>query len=207
MKDSLIGINEGIEELTLTLLIGIKADFLQFILYPDKLLKLSNSLIILETETSKWSKYRIISSAYNEILRLWSWILIDTSDFLMACAKGSRDRQNNKGESGHPCLIPRCKGNGGEIILPVMTAAAGEWYNVLIIEMKCSPKPKHCRTAHILFHSSLSKAFSASSGKKHTRAWMRICKVKNMKESTHIVSRGGQSTQLHYLSKSTDTPC
>ncbi len=66
MKDSLIGINEGIEELTL--LIGIKADLLQFILYPDKLLKLSNSLIILETETSKWSKYRIISSAYNEIL-------------------------------------------------------------------------------------------------------------------------------------------
>ncbi len=72
MKDSLIGINEGIDELTLTLLIGIKADLLQFILYPDKLLKLSNSLIILETETSKWSKYRIISSAYNEILWLWS---------------------------------------------------------------------------------------------------------------------------------------
>ncbi len=52
----------------------------------------------------------------------------------MACAKGSRDRQNNKGESGHPCLVPRCKGNEGEIILPVMTDAAGEWYNVLIIE-------------------------------------------------------------------------
>ncbi len=49
----------------------------------------------------------------------------------MACAKGSRDRQNNKGESGHPCLVPRCKGNEGEIILPVMTDAAGEWYNVL----------------------------------------------------------------------------
>ncbi len=59
MKDSLIGINEGIEKLTLTLLIGIKADLLQFILYPDRLLKLSNSLITLETETSKWSKYRI----------------------------------------------------------------------------------------------------------------------------------------------------
>ncbi len=67
----------------------------------------------------------------------------------MACAKGSRDRQNNKGESGHPCLVPRCKGNEGEIILPVMTDAAGEWYNDLITETKCSPKPKHCRTAHI----------------------------------------------------------
>ncbi len=66
--DSLIGINEGIEELTLTLLIRITLDLLQFILYPDKLVKLSNSLIILETETSKWSKYGIISSAYNEIL-------------------------------------------------------------------------------------------------------------------------------------------
>ncbi len=55
----------------------------------------------------------------------------------MACAKGSRDRQNNKGESGHPCLVPRCKGNGGgEIILPVMTDVAGEWYNVLTIEIK-----------------------------------------------------------------------
>ncbi len=49
----------------------------------------------------------------------------------MACAKGSRDRQNNKGESGHPCLVPRCKGNEGEIILPVMTDAAGEWYKCL----------------------------------------------------------------------------
>ncbi len=46
----------------------------------------------------------------------------------MACDKGSRDRQNNKGESGHPCLVPRCKGNEGKIILPVMTDAAGEWY-------------------------------------------------------------------------------
>ncbi len=114
MKDSLIGINEGTEKLTLTLLIGIKADLPQFILYPDRLLKWSNSLITLETETSKWSKYRIISSAYNEILWLWSWILIDTSDFLMACAKGSRDRQNNKGESGHPCLVPAVKGMRGK---------------------------------------------------------------------------------------------
>ncbi len=40
------GMNEGIGELTLTLLIGIKADLIQFILYPDKLLKWSNSLII-----------------------------------------------------------------------------------------------------------------------------------------------------------------
>ncbi len=39
-EDSLIGINEGTEKLTLTLLIGIKADLPQFILYPDRLTKM-----------------------------------------------------------------------------------------------------------------------------------------------------------------------
>ncbi len=42
----------GNRRINFTLLIGIKAELLQFILYPDNLLKLSNSLIILETETS-----------------------------------------------------------------------------------------------------------------------------------------------------------
>lgn len=36
MKEFLIGINEGIEELNL---IGIKADLVQFNLYPEKTLK------------------------------------------------------------------------------------------------------------------------------------------------------------------------
>ncbi len=54
-----------------------------------------------------------------------------------------------RGKVDTPASFPAVKGMGGEIILPVMTDAAGEWYNVLIIEMKCSPKPKHCRTAHI----------------------------------------------------------
>ncbi len=42
----------------------------------------------------------------------------------MACAKGSRDRQNNKGEVDTPVSFPAVKGNEGEIILPVMTDAA-----------------------------------------------------------------------------------
>ncbi len=54
-----------------------------------------------------------------------------------------------RGKVDTPVSFPAGKGNEGEIILPVMTDAAGEWYNVLIIETKCSPKPKHCRTAHI----------------------------------------------------------
>ncbi len=55
-----------------------------------------------------------------------------------------------RGKADIPASFPAAKGTGGGgIILPVMTDAAGEWYNVLIIKMKCSPKLKHCRTAHI----------------------------------------------------------
>ncbi len=32
----------------------------------------------------------------------------------MACAKGSRDRQNNKGEADIPALFPAVKGMGGK---------------------------------------------------------------------------------------------
>ncbi len=135
MKDSLIGINEGIEKLTLTLLIGIKADLFQFILYPDRLLKLSNSLITLETETSKWSKYRIISSAYNEILMIMVMNLNRYFRFPDGIVLRVQEIDKTiRGKVDTPCLVPRCKGNEGEIILPVMTDAAGEWYNVLIIE-------------------------------------------------------------------------
>ncbi len=45
----------------------------------------------------------------------------------MACAKGSRDRQTIRGKVDTPASFPACKGNEGEIILPVMTDAAGEW--------------------------------------------------------------------------------
>ncbi len=34
--------------------------------------------------------------------------------FLMACAKGSRDRQNNKGESDTPVSFPAVKGMRGK---------------------------------------------------------------------------------------------
>ncbi len=38
-----------------------------------------------------------------------------------------------RGKADIPALFAAAKGNnfGGEIILPVMTDAAGEWYNVL----------------------------------------------------------------------------
>lgn len=46
---------------------------------------------------------------------------------------------------------------------PVRTLAKGEWYSALIIAIKLCLKPKRCNTAHIYFHSILSKAFPASS--------------------------------------------
>ncbi len=42
------------------------------------------------------------------------------------------------------------------------TVAAGLAYRTFIIFMKLDPRPRRCRTAHKLFHSSWSKAFIAS---------------------------------------------
>ncbi len=78
MKDSLIGINEGIEELTLTLLIGIKADLLQFIFIyfflkvKDKLKALfshcsSNNCLFLKKEFQGWLKFSHITGHW----QLW----------------------------------------------------------------------------------------------------------------------------------------
>ena len=67
----------------------------------------------------------------------------------MACARGSRDKQNKNGESGHPCFVPRCWVKGEEIMSPVRTLAKGEWYSALIIAIKLCLNPKRSKTAHI----------------------------------------------------------
>lgn len=87
----------------------------------------------------------------------------EAMDCQMSCASGSRDKQNNIGRSGHPCLVPCCEVNGGEIMSPVRTLAKGERYSVLIIAIKLCQNPKCCNTAWIYSHSSLSKAISVSS--------------------------------------------
>ncbi|CAB1415790.1 unnamed protein product [Pleuronectes platessa] len=40
-------------------------------------------------------------------------------DLRMACASGSRERANNKGLRGQPCLDPLDTAKGGELVLPV----------------------------------------------------------------------------------------
>ncbi len=60
---------------------------------------------------------RIISSAYNEMM--WSASPTLTPEIegwdLTAMAKGSITNAKSKGESGHPCRVPRDRGNGGDI--------------------------------------------------------------------------------------------
>ena len=43
----------------------------------------------------------------------------------MACASGSRERANNRGLRGQPCLEPLEMAKGGEVVLPVSTTADG----------------------------------------------------------------------------------
>ncbi len=62
-----------------------------------------------------------------------------------------------RGKADIPASFPRCKGNGGEIILPVMTDAAGELYNV--------SEAKTLQNCPHIIPLCLSKAFSASSEK------------------------------------------
>ena len=47
----------------------------------------------------------------------------------------------SEGESGHPCLVPLCSVNVGEVIPLVVTVALGEVYSMLIQWMNDSPKP------------------------------------------------------------------
>lgn len=43
----------------------------------------------------------------------------------MAIARGSINSANRSGDSGHPCLVPRCSWNGGDIMSCVITDAIG----------------------------------------------------------------------------------
>lgn len=43
----------------------------------------------------------------------------------MACARGSRERANNNGLRGQPCLDPLDTAKEGVLVLPVSTTAVG----------------------------------------------------------------------------------
>lgn len=56
----------------------------------------------------------------------------------MAYARGSIDKQNKSGESGHPCHVPLCKGK--EVMSPVKTLGidlTGHWFASLDWQEKC----------------------------------------------------------------------
>ena len=80
----------------------------------------------------------------------------------MVAAKGSMNMINTSGESGHPCLVPRCNVMLCDVIPLVVTVAVGELYMILIQLMNDSPKPNFCTVVKRNFQLTRSKAFSAS---------------------------------------------
>lgn len=80
----------------------------------------------------------------------------------MAAARGSIKMVNNEGESGHPCLVPRCSVKLRDVSPLVITVAEGEVYKILIQLINDSPKPNLSNVENKNFQFTLSKAFSAS---------------------------------------------
>ena len=81
----------------------------------------------------------------------------------MADANGSINIVNSKGESGHPCLVPRCNVKRCELCPLVTTVVDGEVYSAFIQLMNGSPKPNLPSVENKKVQLTLSKAFSASS--------------------------------------------
>ena len=77
-------------------------------------------------------------------------------------SRGSIKMANNKGESGHPCLVPLCNSKLGDVSPLVMTVAIGELYSVLIQLINVSPNPNISNVANRNVQFTLSNAFSAS---------------------------------------------
>ena len=83
------------------------SDFGVLILYPatllNSLINSSNFLIL----SLGLSMYSIKSSANSESFTTFLiWIPFISFAFLIAIARSSRTMLNNRGEKGHPCLVP-----------------------------------------------------------------------------------------------------
>lgn len=82
-----------------------------------------------------------------------------------ACSQSANDsitRVKSKGDRGQPCLVPRSNEKREDRVLLVGIEALGEEYESLIQRMKDPPSPNLEITSYRNFHSTLSKAFSAS---------------------------------------------
>ncbi len=104
----------------------------------------------------------------------------------MACAKVQEIDKTIRGKVDIPVSFPACKGNEGEIILPVMTDAAGEWYNVLIIERSVHRSRNIAELPTYNSTLACQRLFLHRVRRPHT-VLGGSPQVKNMKESTHIV--------------------
>ncbi len=106
---------------------GSRYDFVQLILYPDRLLNWLNKFKTWGTDRTGLSKNSNMSSANKD---MWCEVFVTdigsiSSDWRTAWARGSRDKANSKGERGQPWRVPLPVGNYCEFIWPVRMVAEG----------------------------------------------------------------------------------
>jgi hypothetical protein len=108
-------------------------DFCKLILYPATFLKLFMVSRSLGVEFFGYLRYRIMSSAYRDTLKISLAICIPfiSSSCLIALARNYRNMLNRSGESRHSCLIPDIRGNGFSFFSLNMILTTGLSYNII----------------------------------------------------------------------------
>lgn len=96
--------------------VGIITDFLNCVLYPEKAPKDVITSISFGTDICGLVKNNIISAAYSDkwccLVQVWAqWIL---RSCLIASVSGLITIANNRGGSGHHCLVPLQRANCSE---------------------------------------------------------------------------------------------